>query len=165
MKIFSIVAFVLFSVCCVSFSASAACGGGGWHKSSSQSVAVASTSSDESQNVTYSRSSDRSGNQLSLNTSRFDAASSQMRLSDQQGKDVRAAENDIRNKAKDLSDAKARAESNFARCTGNCDKERRNLDQARSAYDNFSPNKEFDRRLSSILNDRQMDIYRQSGTR
>jgi hypothetical protein len=169
MKIFSVAAFVLFSVGCVAIPVNAACGGGGWHKSNSQSVSVASapssTTSYESQNVAYSRSSDRSGSQVYLNTSRFDSASSQMRLSDQQWKDVRVAEDDIRSKARDLSDAKVRAEASYARCTGNCDVERRNLARAQSAYNNFSPSTEFDRRLSAILNDKQMAIYHQGNMR
>jgi len=161
MKILTIAAFVLFSIACIQFPVSAACGGGGWHKSKSAPVTVAAADPVvDAEYVSHERSSDRSADKMSLDTAHFDSVSSQMRLSERQRSDIRQAEDDIRERVNALYDAKTRAESKYARCTGNCDKERRNRDQANSAYSNFVPNKEFDRRLSSILNDQQLNTYR-----
>jgi hypothetical protein len=165
MKTCRFAAIVLFSVAAIQISASAACGGGGWHKRSEQVAVADSVPIVQAQNVSYEkpdRPADRRTDKMSLDSSRFDSVSSKLQLSDRQRTDVRRAKDDINGRANGLYDAKMKAESKLARCTGDCSSERRNLDQANSAYNSFSPTQEFDRRLSSILDEKQMNTYRAS---
>ena len=164
MKTCRFAAIVLFSVAAIQISASAACGGGGWHKRSEQVAVADAAPVVRAQNVSYERpdrSSDRT-DKMSVDSSRFDSVSAKLQLSDRQRTDVRRAKDDINDRASNLYDAKVKAESKLARCTGDCSSERRKLDQANSAYNSFSPTQEFDRRLSSILDEQQMNTYRAS---
>lgn len=141
----------------------AACGGGGWHSQGSKPRVQNEQRVERverTQEVSYKSAPRNSTGQAHFDTSRLDAATREMQLSEGQWDEISAAKREIRGKLDELQRAQEKAQSKFDHCTGRCDKEREKLERANDALNEFDANAAFDRRLQNVLSEKQMDQYR-----
>ena len=94
-----------------------------------------------------------------LDTAQFDAMSSKLGLTDMQRKDVDKAKSEIQSELERLRAVHQAAEQKYATCDGDCANEYNKLNKSTEDLKNYSPEKEFERRLTAILQPNQLQTY------
>ena len=93
---------------------------------------------------------------VALDSTRFDAASSRLDLSERQWKDINKAKEKVRDQSEKLVKNQNKAQAKYARCTGDCESEMKKLSKTTDELRSYNPNEDFQQRLSSILSSSQM---------
>ena len=94
-----------------------------------------------------------------LDTSRLDAVSTRLNLSDDQKSRIASAKQSVSQQSETLNQSRAKAERLFDACNGECESQRYRLRRATDAADRYSPNTEFNTQLRTILDTKQIAIY------
>ena len=162
MKPFYLMMTVLTVAVLSQFSASAACGGGGWSKSnpkpnaepaplnvSSSDVAAEIVDLGESAQVMSVNAGPV--RMIALDSAAFDKQSTSLNLTADQRLDITSAKAHILNRLATLKNNYEAAQAALLKCTGKCDAEGKNLEQATMDLKNFDPNKSFADQLNRIL--------------
>jgi len=161
------VTFLSLAFLCLVFTgaAQAACGGGGF-KQTRDKPSPEQYSSSHTVSVSYQKDS---GSREIVSpahvdtpafSSRYDSIVNDLKVSSDQYNDISNVKHDIGNKVDDLQHDVDKASNKLARCSGNCDKEQRKLQEAQAKLSAYDAKGEFDRRVSSVLTDEQMKTYR-----
>ena len=166
---YTVTFFSLVLVCLVfGGSAQAACGGGGFKPTRDKPSAEINTPTNHSVSVSYEKGSSSrevvSSPRIENTTfsSRFDSSVNDLKVTSQQYNDISSAKHDIGNKLGDLQHDVDKASNKLARCSGDCDKERRKLEEAQSKLTAYDAKREFDRRVGEVLNNEQLKTYQGS---
>jgi hypothetical protein len=101
----------------------------------------------------------RSGGGRGLDTAQFDAMSSRLGLSESQRREVDRAKSDILSEIDHLHSAQQAAERKYAVCDGDCASEYNKFSKSSEDLKHYSAEREFDRRLSAILQPSQLQTY------
>jgi hypothetical protein len=168
-------------------SAHAACGGGGWKSSRSstndtdhhmpEKPSTGSSASTSRSTTTSSSSTSRTTTQevryqpatqaavpapvaISFDTSKFDTNSSKLQLSEDQWKQISRAKVDIRKQIDKLTKEEDKARNKYNNCTGDCEDERNKLVRSGNALRSYDAQREFEARLRSILQERQLQTLK-----
>jgi len=160
---------LLSSVLLVAFSASAACGGGGWHprnadaKQTDPSAKPAAAGQSQTPVTQAAPAVVRPAVEevvaVRFDSSRFDAVSAKLELTEKQLRKISKAKENITDDSAKLVRNHDKAQSKYASCEGNCDGELRRLRKAADELKAYNPNQEFDKRLEEILHSDQWSAY------
>jgi hypothetical protein len=135
----------------------AACGGGGYSPPAKAAPVV--SAAPERTAAAAVRVERTAVVSAGLDSSHFDAKSSELNLSKSQFKEIAEAKNDIKNEHAKLLKAQSRAQTKFEECDGDCAKATRDLARATHALQAYNMNAQFDLRLRSILRSYQATAY------
>lgn len=180
---FAVVA--VMSLVCVG-EAGAACGGGGWKKPSSSKpandnasapaqsapaksasapaqpaapAAPAAPTTPPSSDSAAAASTGTSTQPLTTFDARLRAVSSQLKLDEPQSKAVAKVREVVASQVAILDKKLFQAEEKYARCTGACKEESRELDKASEAQRAYNARAEFEKELKTILTSSQWSLY------
>ena len=157
--------FTLFSLVLVCLmlagAAQAACGGGGFRPGNRDKP---SPDIQSARSVSYGKNSSASQVTSSLPetptfSSRFESVVNNLKLSGQQYTELWNVRVNFNKKLGELQQDVAKAQARLAQCTGNCDTERRQVEESQSKLSAFDAKKEFEHRLTEVLNEEQLRQY------